>query len=177
MSLKELTQHQHQRAESTPFMKAVFAGRMPLQIWADYTRNKLLWYTAIETQAKQLGLLYRLPGIERSNLLSQDYADMLDTCQPAVVRSIAQDYSNYIMSLSEPDAVMAHLYTWHMGDLSGGQLIRQLIPAPSRSLCFENADQLRHNIRMQLTDSMAPEANCAFEWAIKILNEYELENI
>jgi len=76
--------------------------------------------------------------------------------------------------LDSADRVMAHLYTWHMGDLYGGQMIKRMIAAPSRSLDFENVDELKINIRKKLKDSMVDEVNCAFDWAIKILNEYKV---
>jgi hypothetical protein len=41
MSLKELTWDNHQAAEATPFMQAVFKKRMPRGVWADWTYQKL----------------------------------------------------------------------------------------------------------------------------------------
>ena len=87
---------------------------------------------------------------------------------------ITNEYVNYIISLqNNPDRIMAHLYTWHMGDLFGGQMIKKIISAPHRSLDFENEDLLKSNIRTKLKDTMVDEANVAFEWAIKILQTYD----
>jgi heme oxygenase len=68
---------------------------------------------------------------------------------------------------------MAHLYVWHMGDLYGGQMIKRLIPGSHLALDFENKDQLISAFRSKLDDSMADEANSAFDWAIKLLQEYD----
>jgi heme oxygenase len=172
MSLKELTKNNHDRAESTAFMQAVFKGTLPLESWADFTGKKFFIYNAIESVARHAGLLEGLEGIERGNLLIADYQAMTGTVP--VSDPTVNEYVNYVISLqNEPDRVMAHVYTWHMGDLFGGQMIKEMIPAPHRALDFENADELKTNIRAKLTDAMADEANAAFEWAIKILETYD----
>ena len=68
---------------------------------------------------------------------------------------------------------MAHLYTWHMGDLFGGQMIKKIVPGKHRSLEFADSKTLMTNIRAKLDDSMADEANVAFSWAIKMMREYD----
>jgi heme oxygenase len=77
MSLKEQTKDKHTEAERTPFMHATIKGKIPKEIWADYSYNKMLWYGAIETKARAEGLLDTLPGIERSYALYQDAKDLL----------------------------------------------------------------------------------------------------
>ena len=76
MSLKELTKDKHTLAETTPFMKAVFAGTMPISVWVDYTYQKALWYNASEEQSERLGLLKDLQGIKRAQLIMEDYHAM-----------------------------------------------------------------------------------------------------
>jgi heme oxygenase len=172
MSLKELTKHNHDRAESTAFMRAVFDGTLPLESWADFTAKKCFVYGAIESVARPAGLLEGLAGIERADLLIADYQEMTGTVP--VSDPTTNEYVSYIMNLhNEPDRIMAHLYTWHMGDLFGGQMIKKIISAPHRALDFENADELKTSIRTKLNDAMADEANKAFEWAIKILETYD----
>ena len=172
MSLKELTKDNHARAESTTFMRAVFKGTLPLESWADFTAQKCFIYEAIETVAGNAGLLTGLAGIERADLLLADYQEMTGTTPPVSITT--SEYVRYICNLQhEPDRIMAHLYTWHMGDLFGGQMIKKIIPAPHCALDFENADQLKNNIRTKLNDAMADEANVAFEWAIRILETYD----
>ena len=173
MSLKELTQEQHRLAEQTPFMKAVFAGNLPVEVWADYTHNKSLWYNAIETMAKSRGLLDDLPDLERTHKLYLDYKEMTNGESKHQYRPAAIEYYKYILSLNNPDQIMAHLYTWHMGDLYGGQMIKRVLSTvPHRNLEFKDADTLKTTIRAKLNDGMADEANQAFAWAIKIMNEY-----
>jgi len=86
------------------------------------------------------------------------------------------DYYNYIISISkDPDKIMAHLYTWHMGDMFGGQMIKKIVSGSHRNLEFQDAVALKTAIRAKLNDSMADEANIAFEWAIKLMETYNDE--
>ena len=174
MSLKELTKDKHALAETTPFMKAVFAGTMTKDIWTDYTYQKQLWYKEIERAAKQAGLLEDLPGIERAELIKEDYQEMIfGTLNYHTYKEVTKDYVIYLKTLNDPKKILAHLYTWHMGDMFGGQMIRKIIDAPHKHLKFENTLAIITALRPMLTDDLADEANVAFEWAIKILNEYD----
>lgn len=174
MSLKELTKDSHTAAERTPFMKATIKGKIPKEIWAEYTYNKMLWYGAIETKSRAEGLLDDLKGIERSYALYQDAKEMLNGEFPKF-RQAAIDYHRYILDLSE-GKVAAHLYVWHMGDLFGGQMIKKILDyVPHRNLEFKDIDGLKTIIRSKLGDELADEANVAFEWAIKIMQSYDNE--
>jgi hypothetical protein len=174
MSLKELTAEKHHQAESTPFMKSVFAGTISKEMWTDYTYQKMHWYHVIEKKAKDFGLLEGIEDICRNSLILDDYFKMHDgPPTPREIKSVAQEYVNYISSLEDPKAVLAHLYTWHMGDMFGGQMIKQLIDAPHTHLDFNNVQDLMSRFKAMLTDDLADEANVAFDWAIRILNEYE----
>jgi heme oxygenase len=171
MSLKELTAHKHREAETTQFMKAVFAKTLPRDHWVDFTYQKSLFYSTIEIAATQQGLMGDLEPIRRSALLAQDYEKMDGSARefkPAVL-----EYHNYIQTLTDPIRIMAHLYTWHMGDLFGGQMIKKLVDGPHSSLDFLDPPVLIAVMRSKLSDDMAEEANIAFDWAIQILNEYD----
>jgi heme oxygenase len=174
MSLKELTKEKHTEAERTPFMYATIKGKIPKEIWADYTYNKMLWYGAIETKARAEGLLNDLPGIDRAFALYQDAKELTGGDFPKF-RQEAIDYHRYILDL-EPGKVAAHLYVWHMGDLFGGQLIKKILNyVPHRNLDFKDVDGLKTAIRTKLTDDLGDEANLAFDWAIKIMHTYDAE--
>jgi heme oxygenase len=174
MSLKELTQERHALAENTAFMRSVFAGTMRPEIWTDYTYQKFQWYYAIEDQAGKMGLLEELPGIARAHLIRDDFYDMISGNHDTYFfRPITGEYVQYINGLDDAKRVLAHLYTWHMGDMFGGQMIKKLIDAPHRHLDFDNAQALMMTMRGMLTDDLADEANIAFDWAIRILSEYD----
>ena len=174
MSLKDLTADKHKLAETTRFMQAVFDKTLPMTLWEDYTYQKAIWYRAIEQQAKSAGLLTDLQGIERADLIMEDLSEMVAGRMVYYTpREVSKNYAVYIRSLTDPQKILAHLYTWHMGDLFGGQMIKKIVNAPHRHLDFDNARELMTNLRALLTDDLANEANVAFDWAIRILQEYD----
>ncbi len=177
MSLKELTKDKHTEAEHTRFMKAVFKKNLPKELWADWTYQKSLFYNGIEGAAGACRLLDDLPDIRRAFYLYQDFKELHDqgSAYPSY-RPIVIKYYNYILSIAnDPKKVMAHLYVWHMGDMFGGQMIKKIVSGPHRNLEFQDAATLMTNIRAKLDDSMAEEANIAFDWAIKMMNDYNDE--
>ena len=173
MSLKDLTKESHTAAEATPFMKAVFKKTIPMQLWKDFTYQKSFFYRMIETKARRANLLGGLEGIERAELLLDDSLNIPG--DRVAIRLHTDLYLQYLDSLNDPDKIMAHLYVWHMGDMFGGQMIKQIVNAPSTALDFENADELKTVMYSKLNEEMATEANVAFEWAIKMMREYDAE--
>lgn len=175
MSLKEQTKENHDRAENTKFMRAVFKKKMPVSVWADWTYQKSVFYSSIETVARDAGLTTDMLEIERGLKLYQDAKDLTEG-KFARLRPETVEYSRYLLDLAgQPDKIMAHLYTWHMGDLFGGQMIKKILPPPHRNLEFGDVDGLKAKVRTKLDDSMGEEANVAFEWAIKLMNTYDNE--
>ena len=178
MNLKEATSEKHQQAEQTPFMKAVFAKKLPINLWADFTYQKSLIYNGIEGVAGACGVTKDLPDIQRAHYLYLDYKEMSEGKFVCAYRQVAIDYYKYILSIyPDADRIMAHLYVWHMGDLYGGQMIKKIVDSPHRNLEFKNTDLLKTNIRNKLNDSMADEANIAFDWAIKLLKDYDVDSL
>lgn len=172
MSLKDLTAERHALAEETPFMKAVFNGTMTREAWQDFTFQKYLIYDVLEIKADEFGLLSGIEEIKRAPLLKEDYDAM--TSAPCEMKTVVKQYFSYIRQLHDPVKVMAHIYVWHMGDLFGGQMIKKVVDAPHKSLDFTDPAALKEGIRAKLNDNMGDEANVAFDWAIRILNTYQL---
>jgi heme oxygenase len=170
--MKELIAGKHKEAEDTLFMKTVFAGKMTEELWADYTYNKTIWYKAIEDKAKTEGILNNLVGIERFEKLLEDYRLSKKYPNSPNVKESSIQYHYYIMGL-ETDKVVAHLYTWYMGDLSGGAMIKRIIKSPNSSLDFDNPEELKKNIMLKINEKHIDEVNIAFDWAIKIMKEYD----
>lgn len=178
MTLKEQTAEKHLTAESTPFMKLVFQQKLPADIWADFTYQKSLIYNGIEGVAGATNLLHDMPDIHRAYYLFQDYKSLTDNQIKHTYRQVTIDYYKYILSLfPDSEKIMAHLYVWHMGDLYGGQMIKKIMPGNNRALTFKDPESLKTIMRSKLTDSMGDEANVAFDWAIKLLNDYDLSGV
>jgi heme oxygenase len=178
MTLKEKTSEKHRLAETTAFMKALFKKELPKKVWADFTYQKSLIYNGIEGVAGACGLMQDLPDIHRTHYLYKDYLELSEGTFRPPYRQVAIDYYKYILSLfPNADRIMAHVYVWHMGDLYGGQMIKKIVPGPHAGLTFKNEELLKNTIRTKLKDDMADEANIAFDWAIKLLNDYELSDM
>jgi heme oxygenase len=155
-------------------MKAVFAKTLPFDLWVDWTYQKWLFYGAIEGAAGANRLLGDLPDLRRAFYLFMDYNEMNTERKKHEFRPIAIDYYKYLISIAnDPNKIMAHLYTWHMGDMFGGQMIKKIVPGAHRNLEFEDAKTLITNIRAKLDDSMGDEANVAFDWAIRMMRDYD----
>lgn len=176
INIRQYTAEKHQQAESTDFMRAVFQGTLAPELWCDFTFQKILIYSTIETSAAALGLLNDLPGISRTYQLYQDYlgrAQGINTHSKATL-----EYQQYLMNISQdPEKILAHLYVWHMGDLHGGQMIRKVIPGEHESLNFESAPELIQKLRSKITPAVIPEILVAFDWAIGVLNAYRLTDL
>ena len=174
MSLKDLTKDSHTAAEKTKFMKAAFQGRMTQSIWADWTYQKTLFYNAIESSASAVNLLLGMNELKRTFLLLEDYKVMAKAETATYYKKSVIEYYQYIMNLyPDKSRIMAHLYTWHMGDLHGGQMIKKILPFSHLSLEFTRPEELKIAIREKLNDTMPDEANTAFKWAIKMMEEYD----
>ena len=137
-------------------------------------RSKTLFYHTLENAASTLGLLNDLPDIRRAFYLYEDFKEMANDQHFLKFKNPTKEYHNYLLSINQdPDKIMAHMYTWHMGDLFGGQMIKKIIPGSHRALEFSDAKTLMTNIREKINDSMAEEANIAFDWAIRMMRDYD----
>ena len=70
----------------------------------------------------------------------------------------------------------AHLYVKHMGDLFGGQILKRLVPGSGHMYQFENRQELIGQVRAQLCDSMADEANLCFTQTLELFSELANEH-
>ncbi len=135
-SLREGTQQSHTLSENTAFMKCFLKGiveREPLRkLFADLFFVYSALEAALQRQANHplLGGLY-FPELNRVESLSQDLAFYYgDKWRDQISATPAgQIYYDRIQTLAEHDPVLlvAHAYTRYMGDLSGGQSLKQVI--------------------------------------------------
>ena len=174
MSLKEATADLHEAAETTPFMKSVFAKQLPISVWEEWTYWRFCFYSLIEDICEEAGYLEDIQGIKRADGLFKDYLEMRGgdaTPSSNSKHAALVSYENYLKQIN-PEQALAHMYVWHMGDLYGGQMIKRVIPAPSHhALEFNDASTLKENLRAKLedTDAMKHEARAAFYHAINLL--------
>ena len=74
--------------------------------------------------------------------------------------------------MDDPDKLIAHIYVHHMGDLSGGQMIKRKIPGEGRMYQFEgDTKEIKEKIRTKIHDGMADEAKYAFTCATELFQD------
>ena len=106
----------------------------------------------------------------------KDFDELYDGETELPVLSTTKRFVEYIESLDKTDflythKLMAHLYTRHMGDLMGGQMLAKRVPGSSAMYEFADPDALKAAIRAKLDDSMTPEVKFAYEIATRTFVE------
>ena len=173
MSLKELTYEHHRNAERQQFVKVLMSGHIDPKLYATFMYNQHQQYNILEVHAMAHGLLNGLMDIRRAPNIWADYEELWeDHDNPPQLLSVTRKYADHIMSIKEdPKKIFAHMYTRHMGDLSGGQMIRKKIPGSGKLYDFEDGPALKELIRERLDDSMADEAKICFDFATQSFQE------
>ena len=166
MSLKELTHEQHRTAETQPFVKVLFSGKIDPKIYAIYLFNQHRMYDVLEACAMMHGLLNDYPTIRRSPNIFSDFEELWEdkNSRPNILPSTDR-YIKYVMSIKDdPKKLLAHLYVRHFGDLSGGQMIAKRVPGNGKYYQFDgDTDQIKNILRQKLDDSLADEARVCFQ--------------
>lgn len=130
--LRAETAAHHRRAEASPFVDDLLAGRLPLAGYAALAGQHWFVYDALERVAGDWaghGLvgpfldprLQRLPHLERdlAFLFGADWHQRLAPL-PATRRYVARIEQ---VGRADPAGFLAHHYTRYLGDVSGGQAI------------------------------------------------------
>jgi len=177
MSLKELTYEHHRNAERQGFVKVLMGGKIDPKLYATFLYNQYVNYNILETIAMAEGVLDDLPDIRRAPKILDDYTELWNDLEnPPKLLPSSKLYADHIMSIRDnAQALMAHVYTRHMGDLSGGQMIRKKIPGKGTMYDFTQPDELKTAIRERLNDDMAPEARICFQFATDLFKEMQDE--
>jgi len=123
----------HVEAETSTFMSDLLGGRLGVDAYARYTEQLWFVYEALEAGAERLAddpvagpfvrpELLRLPALER------DLAHLRGPGWRAGLSALpaTQVYADRVRACAEEWAggYIAHHYTRYLGDLSGGQIIR-----------------------------------------------------
>lgn len=131
--IRTASHEQHVEAETSTFMSDLLGGRLGVDAYARYTEQLWFVYEALEAGADRLASdpvagpfvqpgLFRLPALERdlAHLRGDDWRATL-TALPAT-RTYADRVARCGREWSA--GYVAHHYTRYLGDLSGGQIIR-----------------------------------------------------
>jgi heme oxygenase len=131
--IRTASHEQHMEAETSTFMSDLLGGRLGVDAYARYTEQLWFVYEALETGVERLASdpvagpfirpeLFRLGALERDlgHLRGPDWRAGLSAL-PAT-----REYADRVRYCAErwPGGYVAHHYTRYLGDLSGGQIIR-----------------------------------------------------
>jgi heme oxygenase len=174
MSLKDLTWEHHKYAETRPFVKVLFSGKIEPKLYATYLYNQHKQYDVLEAIAMMHGLMSDYPTIRRAPNIYSDYFELWDDKEnPPPTIPVVQKYQDYLMSIKDdPKKLLAHLYVRHFGDLSGGQMIKKRVPGSGKYYEFDgDPAEIKNILRAKLDDSLADEAKVAFNFAAEMFDE------
>lgn len=164
-SLREATAAAHQKAEDTELMKLMLGAGLTSEQYASFLANHLVSYSAIERRRH----LFANSDLARGPALVEDITE-LGAGTLTIVPSTYQ-YAEYVQTLTDQQ-LWAHIYVRYLGDMYGGRLIKKRAPGSGRMFEFQDRDELISKIRMAVSIADAAEANCCFEWVIKIYDEF-----
>ena len=176
MSLREITKDLHHQAETTKTAKLLLSGKVSDDQYANWLYQLILIYGPIEFGNKIQGFFDSMPGIERLPAIYQDYRELAPVDKTYVWMPSTLAYHAYLVTLinnpTQRHLIKAHSYVRHMGDLSGGQIIKKQSPGSGRMFQCDNLDTIKPILRASLTDDLGEEAIVAFQWNIKMLREF-----
>lgn len=179
-NLKELTWEHHKDAERQEFVKVLMSGNIHPKFYATFLWNQHMKYDLLEALVSVTGLLIDIPGIWRKQSIYDDFVELWSYEEQPVILESTKKYVEHMRTIiANPDALMAHVYVMHMGDLSGGQMIAKKVPGAGRLYKFEgDISQIKEQIRSKTHDGMADEARKCFSFATETFKELmELEGI
>ncbi|MEU6380887.1 biliverdin-producing heme oxygenase [Streptomyces sp. NPDC046909] len=131
--IRTASHEQHVEAETSSFMSDLLGGRLGVDAYARYTEQLWFVYEALESGAERLASdpvagpfiqpeLYRLGALER------DLEHLRGAGWRAGVTALpaTRAYADRVRECAAewPAGYIAHHYTRYLGDLSGGQIIR-----------------------------------------------------
>ena len=138
--------------------------------------NQYVQYKALEDTARNKGLLKGIEGICRQSAMDEDLKELETqhgyTRDETLLCPVVDDYIEHVAMLDEA-GLLSHIYVRHFGELHGGQMIKKRAPGSGKMYDFDNAKQLIADVRAQLNDDMAPEANRCFQFAMKLFEELD----
>jgi heme oxygenase len=134
--LREGTKHSHTTAENTAYMKCFLKGIVEREPFRKMLANLYGVYSALEAELQRhanhpiVGPMV-FPNIYRSANLERDLAFYYgDPWREQIVTLHAgQVYVDRIHEVAntDPSLLIAHAYTRYMGDLSGGQALKNIV--------------------------------------------------
>jgi len=173
MSLKDLTWEHHKNAERQKFVKVMFSGSIDPKLYAEFLFNQHMAYDLLEMMAMSHGIFNGMEDVRRAPKILADFKELWPKDQTLPEpKNATKTYLDHLLTIKDnKDALMAHVYVRHIGDLSGGQMIRKKVPGAGTMFDFADKDQAKEIIRSRINDSMADEAKKCFDFATGLFQD------
>ena len=200
--LREGTKKAHTMAENVGFVKCFLKGVVEKSSYRKLVGNFYFIYSAMEEELERhqnhpvLSKIH-FPQLNRRRSLEQDLSFYYGSNwrEQLVLSPAGEEYVQRIrdLSASAPELLVAHSYTRYIGDLSGGQILKNIAQrgmklSEGQGIAFyEFADipdekQFKATYRQALdempideatADRIVDEANAAFGFNMKLFQEME----
>lgn len=205
LRLREGTKQSHTAAENTAFMKCFLKGIVEFEPFRKLVADLYFLYSTLEDEIRRhadhpvVGPMY-FPELERQGKLEDDLAFYYgDNWREQIVAS--EEGKNYVARIQEisannPALLVAHSYVRYMGDLSGGQSLKNIVRSalnlpPDKGTGLHEFDQIatvearrefkgRYRDALNslpvddaLADQIVAEANAAFQLNRNVFHELE----
>jgi heme oxygenase len=131
--IRTASHEQHVEAETSTFMSDLLGGSLGVDAYARYTEQLWFVYEALEAGAEKLASdpvagAFVQPELFRLKALERDLAHLRGPDWQTGVSALpaTRAYADRVRECAEewPAGYIAHHYTRYLGDLSGGQIIR-----------------------------------------------------
>lgn len=133
--LREGTAEAHTMAENVGFVRGFLAGVVDQRSYRQLVANFYFIYGALEAELERhkdhpvLSLIH-FPELWREQTLEADLAYYYGASWPTLIKPspACEAYVAQIKAISDsqPELLVAHAYTRYMGDLSGGQILKNI---------------------------------------------------
>ena len=184
--IKELTWEYHKNAERQDFVRLLLSGTIDEKLYATYLYNQLKCYSKLEQYCLESSLFLDTLNLPRAEHIFYDYRALWgDIGTPPIETESTKAYVKHLDTIrGENEKLYAHVYVRHLGDLSGGQMIKRKTPGPNRYYIFKHgeAKEYKRIVKERVESylnlyevNVLPEAIFCFESATKLFKEmYDL---
>ena len=184
--ITELTWEYRKNAERQAFVSQLLSGTIDEKLYATYLYNQLKCYSKLEQYALESSLFLDTRNLPRAEHIFYDYRALWgDIGTPPVETESTKAYVKHLDTIrGENEKLYAHIYVRHLGDLSGGQMIKKKTPGPNRYYIFKHneAKEYKRIVKERIESylnvyeiNVLPEAIFCFESATKLFKEmYDL---
>ena len=180
LDIKELTWEHHKNAERQAFVKILMSGEIDEKLYATYLYNQLQCYSVLEKYGLHNSLFRDTPNLLRAEHIHYDYKSLWkDINNPPEITQSTKEYVKHIETIQdEAMKLYAHVYVRHMGDLSGGQMIRKKVPVKRYYDFGPNATEYKRIVKETINNflnvyekNVVVEAKLCFNFATRLFGE------